>query len=135
MKKIIMLVMMLSMILVSFTCCNTGLELYKEANDVADNSAEAIDSLAISLFNSQFERFEFDETKGRMIKSLVTTIEENNKESSNKVDMAYKLLDNTIEKDIENIKSLIDVNKNYKIEISQYNKQGYVSEVLVTELN
>lgn len=100
-----------------------GLEFESGANN----------QLTIQENNDQYSIYEGKEVRGSIVKGLFTVVEKNISENTCSIEKIY--INNTpyqVTTNIENIKNMIDTNKNYDIITSQ-DSYGYINEIVLSE--
>ena len=145
MKKSILKSILVSLLLIGMlsliTGCFGGIEIYNNAKDVAEEGAVGMNALAVEGFNAQFENYKTDSASVAVVNRLIRSAVSNNTNYEPKIKIKY--ISQTWESDIEpsaeiedlnNIINLLNSEKKYKIELSEYSKNGCISLITITEL-
>lgn len=153
MKKILKLIttlILVSMLSVSLIGC-TEKDIYDAANEIANNSEQQIDAMAVSIFNAQFERYLGDRMKNQVVRVLISNVISNNdNDPYGVIKIAFKANNQletsgdanisndiaaTSDKDVlDDLKNKIKSEKNFKVEATEYTTEGLISVITITEL-
>ena len=95
-----------------------GIRLVGLLNPAVEQVGETSTALEISIYNSQFLKFE-GQQKGSAVRSLIRLVEQNNKDTSNN--------QININKDIDDI----DVNHTYNVKFTDFTDEGYVKVITI----
>ena len=110
--------MIAASVLIVIVIIAVGIRILSPLSDTAEQVGRTSTALEISIYNSQFTKFE-GQQKGSAVNSLIRLVNQNNKdESNNKI--TYTKPDK------------IEVNKTYNVEFTEFTDEGYVKTINIT---
>ena len=129
--SIIFIIVILMM--ASFNGC-TEMELYNDAGEVAKNTSEGIEGLAVEVFNSSFENYIGTNKKATIIQRFIELAIERNKDESFVVDVSLSLNGSEYtsdEEELTQMKEDVSSESKYTTKIEEKNKEGYITKISI----
>lgn len=103
--------------------CGEEVTIYNNANDVVEDSKEAIDNLAGNIFNDQFTMYLGDNVKASNVKSLIRRVEVNNKNEN-----TFGIVE------LEGISTIADVVSSHQYMVTaEYGSNGLINKIVIVD--
>ena len=119
-------------ILLSILLISLGIMILNQAQDATKNSG--MSQAQVSTFNNKFSKYEGKKIKGSEVRGLIQEIIASNGDENNQnakpartISVAGAITDT-------NNTTKIKASKSYEISLTKYNKEGYVTEITITEV-
>lgn len=119
-------------ILLSILLISLGIMIFNQAQDATKNSG--MSQAQVSTFNNKFSKYEGKKIKGSEVRGLIQEIIASNGDENNQnatpartISVAGAITDT-------NNTTKIKASKSYEISLTKYNKEGYVTEITITEV-
>jgi hypothetical protein len=121
-------------ILLAILIISLGIMIYNQAAGVVDSNA--MDEVAVSSFNQKFTQYEGENVRGANVKSLLSTIAQNNLTNSGDASKQVSVtFDGTgLGKITDATKATVLTGKSYSVKFVADSKSGYVTTVTITQL-
>ncbi len=120
-------------ILLSILLISLGIMIFNQAQDVTKNSG--MSQAQVSTFNNKFSKYEGKNIKGSEVNGMIQEVIASNGDDDNI--NASRIISVTGECTLSGTKitkSSIQSNKTYKVTISGYNNNGYVSAINIEKV-
>ena len=120
-------------ILLSILLISLGIMIFNQAQDVTKNSG--MSQAQVSTFNNKFSKYEGKNIKGSEVNGMIQEVISSNGDDDNK--NASRIITVTGECALSGTKitkNLVQSNKTYKVTISGYDGNGYVSAIQIDKV-
>ena len=119
-------------ILLSILLISLGIMVFTQAQDATKNSG--MGQAQVSTFNSKFSKYEGKKIKGSEVRGLIQEIIASNGDENNQNAQPARTISVTGEITDTNNTTNIKASKSYEISLTQYNTEGYVTQITITEV-
>ena len=120
-------------VLVAIVIISIGVSIISSQKGTIDQSEETSKVLQVKTYNSSFEQYA-GTNKGSVIKDLLSEIQtNNNRNATRQITITYGTNNGTTTAAINTIRNLIRPNKNYKVSLSEYDSEGYIKSITITD--
>ena len=121
-------------ILLAILLISLGIMIFTQAQSTVNNSG--MSQAEITSFNSQFSKYENNEIKGSLVKSLIQEVNTNNaQDESNEHQITLTGVTTMTGKTNQYLTSGITNTKTYKVTITAYATDGRISTIAVQDAN
>lgn len=120
-------------ILLSILLISLGIMVFTQAQDATKNSG--MGQAQVSTFNSKFSKYEGKKIKGSEVRGLIQEIIASNGDENNQNAIPARTISVTGAITDTNNTTNIKASKSYEISLTQYNTEGYVTQITITEVN
>lgn len=119
-------------ILLSILLISLGIMIFTQAQDATKNSG--MSQAQVSTFNNKFSKYEGKKIKGSEVRGLIQEIIASNGDEDNQNAKPERTISVTGAITDTNNTKKIKASKSYEISLTKYNKEGYVTEITITEV-
>lgn len=119
-------------ILLSILLISLGIMVFTQAQDATKNSG--MGQAQVSTFNSKFSKYEGKKIKGSEVRGLIQEIIASNGDENNQNAKPERTISVTGAITDTNNTTNIKASKSYEISLTQYNTEGYVTQITITEV-
>ncbi len=113
-------------ILIAVMLISLGVLLFNRASDIADETSNQLDSLAIQTYNAGYTNYAGEKVKGSSVKQLINKIQSHNANDEETDQYGEITLSGSVT-DVNTVKS----SKWYNVKITAYGNNGAISAITI----